>query len=210
MLASVRISPPRKPTTRLVSPAPAPAPASPKYFTNEYFEVKQSPKRGLGSFAIIDIAKGTVILSEKPLFIASAVEVYSRVENLPEGKRKEYMKLSRFNELNPHPIMAIFLTNRYVGAWQTSFDYPLMAYRFCVPNERGQNGIFVNASRFNHACLPKVGCFYEWNNKAGEMVFSAADDIKKGQEITISYGGPPAKLFENYGYVTIYGLALRL
>ncbi len=97
----------------LQDPHSPPAPLAP-VFRNEYFEVRESMKGGLGSFAVTDLPQGTMILSEQPLFKSKLISLIQALENLtPE-------EIGRFRRLHHHPStscdrdLATFLTNRYV------------------------------------------------------------------------------------------------
>lgn len=48
-----------------------------------------------------------------------------------------------------------------------------------------EGGLFLQASRINHACLPN--CQHTWNASIGKETIHAVNDIAKDEEITISY-----------------------
>jgi len=48
-----------------------------------------------------------------------------------------------------------------------------------------EGGLFPEASRINHACVPN--CQHTWNDNIGEETIHAVRHISKGEEITISY-----------------------
>ncbi len=81
-------------------------------FTTEFFEIKKSPKKGYGAFAIKDIENGTIIMIEAPLFRARPVEVFTEWEKLTAEQRAEYRTLHGHMALNTDRRMAIFMTNR--------------------------------------------------------------------------------------------------
>lgn len=70
--------------------------------------------------------------------------------------------------------------------------------RFETGNGRG--GIFLKSSRFNHACHPHSTCTYCWDEDTNKLTFTTLMDVKKGQEITISYTSKPKTLWVNYGF----------
>ncbi|KAF7956029.1 hypothetical protein EAE96_004950 [Botrytis aclada] len=150
-------------------------------FENEFYEVKTSPKGGLGCFAKVDIESGTMIHSEEPLFLSSMVQIYYNFEQLTAEKQTAYLKLHYWHGLAVHKVLAIFQTNR-----------------FHVPG--GKSGIFLNSSRFNHACPGFCNCTYGFRKDVNKMVFTTLSDIIKGQEITISYANVPTHLYQNYGF----------
>ena len=86
----------------------------PPLFINEYFEVKPSPKGGLGAFALRDIPKDTVILAEKPLLKADILEIFFAYEQLTPKQQDDYKSLCYFKGISPHMVLGIFKTKRLV------------------------------------------------------------------------------------------------
>ncbi len=60
-------------------------------------------------------------------------------------------------------------------------------------------GIFLNSSRFNHACHPYATCTYSYNEKKKQLIIKTKSDIAERTELTISYG-PAALMYGNYGF----------
>jgi hypothetical protein len=81
-------------------------------FTTEYFEVRPSPKGGLGAFATREIPCGTVIHREQALFTGTSMEVFYLYEQLSPDQRREYLGLHEFKGVGGHKILSIFKTNR--------------------------------------------------------------------------------------------------
>ncbi|KAL2061406.1 hypothetical protein VTL71DRAFT_7679 [Oculimacula yallundae] len=154
--------------------------AQPLFFT-EYFDVRRSKKGGYGAFATKDVEKGTIVMTEKPLFRASFMEVFFELEKLTKAQRQEYKTLHGHMELSDSRELAIFKTNRF----ETSGS---------------KGGIFIKSSRFNHACHPWATCNYRYDESSTTLTFTACKPIKKGEEITISYTSNPAQLMDNYGF----------
>ncbi|KAA8570085.1 hypothetical protein EYC84_002419 [Monilinia fructicola] len=169
-----------KPLAPLCSP-PCPSPERVSLYKNEFFEVKTSPKGGLGCFALTDIKGGTEIHSEEPLFISSILQVYYNFEQLTPKQQADYLDLHCWHGLASHKILAIFQTNRFhiSGA---------------------KCGIFLNSSRFNHACPGFRNCSYTFDKKLNKMVFTTRGDVQKGHELTIAYAWVPNDLYQNYGF----------
>jgi SET domain-containing protein len=65
---------------------------------------------------------------------------------------------------------------------------------------KGLGGIFLKSSRFNHACHPHSTCTYRWDEAANTLTFTTLMEVKKGEEITISYTNKPRTLHDNYGF----------
>lgn len=61
-------------------------------------------------------------------------------------------------------------------------------------------GVFPRCSRFNHACPPFRNCTYAYNKEKNKLEVVALTRIEKGDELTISYGPDPTKLYEYYGF----------
>ncbi|TVY80446.1 SET domain-containing protein [Lachnellula suecica] len=150
-------------------------------FSNDFFEVRQSPKGGLGAFAIADIPKDTVIMAEEPLFRAEPVEIYWKYDSLTDEQRQEYRTLSYWLGIEDMKVPARFTTNRFETG-------------------NGIGGIFLKSSRFNHACHPYSTCTYRWEEEKNTLTFTTLMEVKKGDEITISYTNKPKTLYLNYGF----------
>lgn len=60
-----------------------------------------------------------------------------------------------------------------------------LAFKSNAFNMLPDAGLFINASRFNHSCLPN--CVRKYVRDHGLMVISAGKDIACGDELTIEY-----------------------
>ncbi|RFU30895.1 hypothetical protein B7463_g5447, partial [Scytalidium lignicola] len=107
--------------------------------TTDFFEVKYTQDRGFAAFATRDIEYGTTILIESALLEATDGDILREFERLKPEEKNEYLKLSSFDELHKNKVAAIFMTNRFLTS-------------------NGRCGIFLIASRFNHACRPNQTC----------------------------------------------------
>jgi hypothetical protein len=108
-----QLSQPTSSQPSLPSTSAPPTPENPS-FTNDFFEVRSSPKKGLGAFAVTDIPKGTVIMVEEPLFRAEPVQIYWKYEALSDDQKRAYKVLSCWFGIEDHKVPAIFTTNRFV------------------------------------------------------------------------------------------------
>ncbi|KAI0996907.1 hypothetical protein K3495_g11276 [Podosphaera aphanis] len=84
---------------------------------------------------------------------------------------------------------------------QQQFEYYSMARwedSFEITQTIG--GIFIQSSRFNHACHPYASCTYRYQAEYDLLVTTAIKDIHAGDEITISYTNVPSTLPKNYGF----------
>ncbi|TVY14729.1 SET domain-containing protein 5 [Lachnellula arida] len=159
-----------------------PRPPTPQpLFSNDFFEVRSSPKGGLGAFASADIPEGTVIMTEAPLFRTPALQIFWTYDALSDEQKRAYKQLACWFGIEDHKIPAIFTTNRFETG-------------------KGLGGIFLESSRFNHACHPHATCTYRWDEAENLMTFTSIMDVKKGEEMTIAYTSEPKTLKKNYGF----------
>ncbi|KAK7974064.1 hypothetical protein PG989_015912 [Apiospora arundinis] len=148
------------------------------------WEVRRIPNKGCGVVATALIEPGTRILMEKPLYIRPMTDdpipeqnsiVESLIRNLSDpAQRNAFHELaSSFSVLYPdHPYYSIATTNEVVlsGA------------------QAGASGLFLQWSRFNHACTPSA--YWAWNDEgvmSGTLTVHAIRRIQPGDEISISY-----------------------
>lgn len=141
------------------------------------FEVKPSPGKGLGVFAIQDNKKDTVIFQEAPLISGGPdrLDKEAAFMLLSEAKKQDFMALHSRCNCRKSPceetqLMRIWAVN--------SFDL--------VSLGSGNLGLFKIVSRINHSCLPNSVRRF---TNTGNIVIIASQDIKKGEEITIDYVG---------------------
>ncbi|RDW73356.1 hypothetical protein BP6252_07263 [Coleophoma cylindrospora] len=171
-------SPPSTTTTHESSPS------SPPLFITENFEARASPKGGYGAFALQKITAGTVILSEYPLINCpddGNGYFYQVYDGLSTEDRKAFLELASWSKIDDDPVTAIWKTNRF-------------------RLDQTHSGLFLKASRFNHACLAQSSCYYRWDRASYQMHFTSMKDIAKGEEITVSYAISPDFLYEDYGF----------
>lgn len=141
------------------------------------YTIKESPGKGFGMFATINIRKGTRILAEKPFFTLS---------NRPE--------LSLSDPYAPNDISEAF--HRLPASELIKYlslhcpDRPGCSFRVSTYEancfEMGSGTcICLDASRINHSCIPNA--HYSWNSGIKRETVHAVKDISKDEEITISY-----------------------
>ncbi|KUI70145.1 SET domain-containing protein 5 [Cytospora mali] len=152
-------------------------------FTNELVVVSKSPLRGYGIFAAVDIKKHTHILVEKPLFsINGWTQVKSEYSRLNEEEKAIFDGLVGYHRVYKDPVLQKYSANHFalVG---------------------GHQGILAIASNFNHACHSRRNTQYTWDSRRQVMTFTVMKNIKKGQEILISYADHRSTLYALYGFV---------
>lgn len=151
------------------------------------FEIQTVPGKGKGLVARSNIAKGTRIIEEKPLFTTPNFSPISLMESRTAGKLKSLSKAQQrqFFSLHnnfpgKHPFSGIVKTNALP----------------CGPDSM-IGGIYPTICLINHHCLPNA--HNSWNSDTMCETIHANLDIKAGEEITISYDkGDPADSRRTY------------
>ena len=160
------------------------------------WEVKQAGGKGLGVFAIQFIKKGTIIFQEVPLIRGGQnwLDKEAAFMLLPEAKKRDFMALRSRCNCHTSPCQETTLMRIW---YVNSFELASIG--------QGNVGVFMVASRINHACFPNA---FRRFTKDGNIVIFSSEDIKKGCEITLDYSGacgvPVAFrrkcLLETYGF----------
>jgi hypothetical protein len=149
------------------------------------YAIKEIPGKGKGLIATKDIPAGTRIVSEEAIIdsgreVASMhqlqIRIYQKFSSLREDQQREFLSMH-----NVYPYSNSM--QRYCGIFRTN----------ALPFGPGINvaGIFPHACRINHACDNNASNF--WSASLNQITIQAVRDIRKGEEITISY----LKSFEN-------------
>ncbi|ETS81942.1 hypothetical protein PFICI_06944 [Pestalotiopsis fici W106-1] len=160
--------------------------ARPESFRNEFYEVKQSATAGYGAFALQKLVEGQTILIEKSLFHAHDKTLRSEIRKLSPELRRAFDRMHG-NGIHEHSTIlerrdAKFKTNTF------------------MMNQQDQ-GVFLTASKFNHACVPNNNVAYTYDKQHDCMVFTVERDIEAGDELFITYGKDPEDLFKQYGFI---------
>ncbi|KJA18994.1 hypothetical protein HYPSUDRAFT_94183, partial [Hypholoma sublateritium FD-334 SS-4] len=126
-----------------------------------------------GAFASRQLKRGDLILSEKPILSLDS-EVTGRVDietmNLSPRIRELFISLH-----NSHSACSCYPNSLLQGIFHTN----------SIPTGDKTTGIFLDASRFNHACSPNAKLSF--NAKTGELRIYTLCPISAGEEIFISY-----------------------
>lgn len=151
------------------------------------FDVVSIPDKGRGLVARVDIAIGTRILLEKPMFtlpaglvptagtMTSELAVAEKLKDLPESERRQFLSLqNNFPGSAAQRLGGIFRTNSMpCGTMlQEHGRIPVV-------------GVFFNFSLINHSCAPNT--YACWNDDAKHETIHALQPISPGHEITIDY-----------------------
>lgn len=140
------------------------------------FTLMSIARKGQGLVAAQKISKGSRILSEKPIIVVPqgghSMDNMSRLiarklQEVSKSNQRAYFALhNNFPDLDP-----------FLGIAKTNV-LPL-------GTDATEGGLFLKASRINHACLPN--CQHTWNANINEETIHVVRDVLKGEELTISY-----------------------
>ena len=142
---------------------------------SQSYEIKQIPGKGQGMIATSDIPKGARIVLDAPVFwLPNSMEttgaaeraVIHKVKSLSREQQREFFTLHNAHKGECSPLLGIARTNM-------------------LPLAGDNGGLFLKASRINHACRPNAQ--NAWNDDGGFLTIHALRDIDAGSEITISY-----------------------
>ncbi|KAF2275738.1 SET domain-containing protein [Westerdykella ornata] len=173
---------------------------TPKAPENPFYEIRPVPGKGYGCFAIKNIKRGTRILADDPLLVVPIAEYF-------ETDIKE-----EFAKLSPKDQALYFTLHSAHGQdpknWPKHIHPTVEGRERCRIEEQhkartgkeptlisifqtncmemdGGAAVFPNAARFNHSCNPNA-CF-SWNPAIRKETIHAIRDIKKDEQITLSY-----------------------
>lgn len=141
----------------------------------QLFEIQAVPEKGKGLVASVNIARGTRILHEAPLFTTlqfSPIElmenhIVKKLKSLSKDQQRQFLSLHN-NFRGKHPFSGIVKTN-------------------ALPCGSSSNvgGIYPTICFLNHSCLPNA--HNNWNADTKRETIHAIRDINAGEEITIPY-----------------------
>jgi hypothetical protein len=148
--------------------------------TDLMYTIRGIPGTGKGLFATRMISMGTRILSEEPIIrVPEAApdtqvlraSISRQVNVLTPGQRQAFLSMGNIYNVDG--------ASRYQGIIRTN----------ALPfgDGVGEVGIFLNASRINHACDNNAQ--ENWNENINRHTVHAKRDIEIGEEITIFYLG---------------------
>jgi len=181
------------------------------------YQVKKIYGKGLGCIASMDIKKGSVILSENPQINVDAKKVLNTSDEssfieilkmwecykqLSEADQIEYMKLhNKYESMEILPLELKTSIKKEVLIAKSKIRFASLRlelkkeeeekifkiFNIYVSNSFGR-GLRIETSRFNHSCQPNANpCHVYDQDQINHEQIRAISDIKKGEEITISY-----------------------
>lgn len=146
-------------------------------FSGPAYKLEAIPGSGSGMVAARFIPRGSLIISESPLFTVhgdfttlgkTAAAIEAKVSTLSAEQKTIFLSLHNSQGSNMSTVVGIVKTNAHplgVGA------------RDC--------GIFPVCSRFNHSCASNAS--YTWVAASGKETIYAGKDIVVGEQITVNY-----------------------
>ena len=173
------------------------------------YEVKQAGPKGLGVFATRNIEKGTRIMADEPVFLLAAdeppcdpIEIYDKFRSVDRATRKQCLQLTcssdraKLSKLRKTALASNTYASKKFSQHRIDEAVKLAAIfdvnAFEITDKRWSGGkrcaIFLQATRFNHSCLPNAG--NGWEPNVGKLSIHAVKEIRAGEEITISYIDP--------------------
>jgi len=161
------------------------------------YKIEHIEGKNLGCVALIEIKKGTLILQEKPQVIEngskpSLIYLLNSYNQMNDATQKEFLKLyNRFkdlNEMNEEDKENVKQEMEWLQQ-NLNFDHKVLQriqdiYGIYATNTFEQ-GVGIQASRFNHSCRSNAEEF--WNEKYGATEIRSVSKINAGEEITINY-----------------------
>lgn len=148
------------------------------------YSIASIPEKGLGVVASRHFKLGDRIMLEKALVtfrLWGDLPADTKVAALPPSDRAKYFGL------HDRQASAAGEPKSAEGIRQTN-ALPLGSTQgdaYGTSGEATEMGVFYECSRINHSCRPNAQ--NQWCSRLGSMTIHAIDDIKPGEEITISY-----------------------
>ncbi|KAF7321718.1 SET domain-containing protein [Mycena kentingensis (nom. inval.)] len=169
--------------------------APPPVALTDAIEFRRSSIAGIGGFAVNEIYASTLIHVEHPTTLTQNI----LVQNFDLDGAELYSELfKRVNEKTFASLMALHnsfsadsgLRPEEAILRTNAIGITLPAPSTYAPAAMGHNGIFLQASRFNHSCSPNATTRFDPASFA--LMVTTLRPIAKGEEITISYIDLPA------------------
>jgi hypothetical protein len=193
-------SPPFSKATNCLTPAPPSPPPTPNTIhppplrqpetLGTLITIRDSPGRGKGVFALIDIPRRTVLLAESPL--VTLIDTGTRADPLD----------SAVAELSPAARASFFSLHHHASGGRESRSRAIVYSNGYSIRDDLATGVFETASRINHSCVPNAS--YTWvargKDGVGRMVFWSRDGIRGGEEVLVDYGHRREVLKRIYGF----------
>jgi hypothetical protein len=164
------------------------------------YEIRSTPEKGLGVFALRDIPSGTRLTSEKPILTAlrepgviDPVTIYESFEILTPVQQSTYLQLYPAPKQTEYALQCMdddlpLELREHVAKVTSIFE----SNAFRMGSEGRQNdqdtcmaGVFPVAARFNHSCTPNVA--QTWSAATSSLTMHSIRKIGIGEEICEGY-----------------------
>ncbi len=143
---------------------------TPNYANEQLFEEFNSRLGGRGIRAARNITRGTPIISERAHF---SVLDENRVTR---------------RDANDQQFRALVCPIQQPPTWREEAEARFEANSFGMGTDRNsteRHGIFLQASRFNHSCVPNA--HFAWNSWTQRLTVHALENIPRRREIFVNY-----------------------
>lgn len=162
------------------------------------YEMRDAPGKGKGLFATKNIARGSRITAESPLFLLAdkgVTEIPIAVASLSSTQQKTLFELS-----NGWPMENILELTEWMKHLQSYDARRKVELKGMSPRRQAiaiaivetnahttgaGSGLFPEASRINHSCIPNV--YHSWNTALEKLSIHAIRDIEAGEELLTTY-----------------------
>lgn len=167
---------------------------------NPFYEVRAVPGKGYGCFALKDIKRGERILADDPLLVIPIADylhndILEAFAKLSPDDAELYFSLYSGHGQDPkkwpsyiHPQVEgrerLRIQQQHEARLGKEASLISIFQTNCMEMGKGA-AVFPHAARFNHSCNPNA-CF-SWNSAIGKETIHIMNDVRAGEEITISY-----------------------
>ncbi|KAF2758890.1 SET domain-containing protein [Pseudovirgaria hyperparasitica] len=168
-------------------------------------EVRHIAEKGYGTFALVDIPRGTRIMSEAPLIVMEnprwlTADLEKEFSKLSPDDQAAYMSLHSAHGQNPQywdpvkrnaPLSANAMERveeQYAARIAPEKSLVSIFQTNCMGIDERGAGVFLKCARINHSCMPNA--FFSYNARTGKENIHSIKTIKAGDEITICYCDP--------------------
>jgi len=181
-----------------------------KNFTSDAFCLETISEKGIGALATRNIAKGELLVSEKPWLEADPNAPGGGDWKVQLAAREVYLG-NQFAALRPEDQAKIMALH---DAFCTAGKKTLVGIFLTNANSRGSSELVATAgravlcctvARFNHSCCPNA--VFTWRDHEGCESIVTVRDIACGEEICVTYGNlqevsamRQARLLKKYGF----------
>lgn len=141
------------------------------------FRIAEVQGKGLGAIATRDIARGEVVLAERPAIDCRGeypdetwrAALKEEFDRLPSEVQEQVMALYDALVLSEQKTLEGIVFSNAIGRQQARFDVALL----------------LMVSRFNHSCIPNLE--QSWDELSGQAHLIAAQDVREGEELFSCY-----------------------